>query len=188
MQRNKEFKTLKRQQFRRYYQPTRIVLGIVPADFPSGVNIITLCFSMYCSYDPPMMAFAVQEPAFSYELFRKARECVLSVPGETLAKETLFCGTHSGREVDKVTECGFELIPSSDVEVPGIRTAIANIELTIANKVQTGDHLTLIGLVKRFAVDVNSKERNLLSVGPEHEGYEVLVHKGIHRIGVVDRD
>jgi hypothetical protein len=44
----------------------------------------------------------------------------------------------------------------------------------------------IIGEVRRYAVNTANRERNLLSVGPQHNGYEVLAAKGIHRIGVVD--
>src|SRR5206468_3591431 len=49
------FTTLRRQQFRRYFQPSRVLLAVVPAPTKSGVNVITLCFNMYCSYKPSMM-------------------------------------------------------------------------------------------------------------------------------------
>lgn len=182
---NHEYHTFHRQEFRRRFQPSRIVLCILPDQSASGVNVITLCFDMYCSYKPPMMAFSVHESAYSYGLAKCARECVLSVPGESLAPAAMFCGTESGRNIDKVEACGLRLMPSETVSVPGICGAIANIELTVSQHVTTGDHLTVIGEVRRFAVATENSERCLLSIGPEQDGYEVLERNGIHRIGVV---
>lgn len=179
------FDDLRRQQFRRYYQPTRILLGLIESG-ARAVNVITLCFSMTCSYKPPLVAIAVHRRSYSYELLSAAREFVLAVPGENLAQETLFCGVESGREVDKVRECGLQLVESKTVQVPGLESAIANLELLVRSRVETGDHRTVIGEVRRYAVSTENRERNLLSVGPKHDGYQVLAAKGIHRIGVVN--
>src|SRR5437867_6824395 len=146
------FEALSRQRFRNYFQPSRLVLGVLPARSPSGVNVITLCFDMYCSYKPPMMAVAIQKGSESYSLITTAEEWVLSVPGPSLLRETLFCGVTSMREVDKVKELKLELQPSAEVKIPGLLKAIANIELRRVQCVQTGDHILAIGRVLRFAV------------------------------------
>jgi flavin reductase (DIM6/NTAB) family NADH-FMN oxidoreductase RutF len=181
---NSFFDELRRQQFRRYYQPTRILLGLVESG-TSSINVITLCFSMTCSYKPPLMAIAVHRRSYSYQLFSAAREFVLAVPGEKLAREALFCGVESGREVDKIRECALPLVDSKTVRVPGLESAIANLELLVRSTFDTGDHRTIIGEVRRYAVNTRNQERNLLSVGPQHDGYEILAAKGIHRIAVV---
>lgn len=180
-----EFASLRRQQFRQYFQPSRIVLGILPAPTKSGVNVITLCFDMYCSYKPPMMAVAIQNINASYELIQKCTEYVLAVPGPSLLKETVFCGTKSMTEVDKVEELRLQLSASEAIGVPGLTAAIANIELTKQMCVKTGDHFLCVGLVRKFGVNRQRRELPLLSIGPDASGYEVLAKEGIHRIGTV---
>jgi flavin reductase (DIM6/NTAB) family NADH-FMN oxidoreductase RutF len=184
-----QFRDFRRQQFRRYYQPTRILMGLVDSKQPeiTTTNVITLCFSMTCSYKPALMAVSIQRQNYSFDLFHAAPEFVLAVPGESLAHEALFCGIKSGRDHDKIRECGLQLSASESVRVPGLLAAIANIELRVKSRIETGDHLTVIGEVRRYAVNLANRERNLLSVGPSHSGYEVLAAKGIHRIGVVKR-
>ena len=183
-----QFTTLGRQQFRRYFQPSRIVLGILPAPTPSGVNVITLCFDMHCSYKPPKMAIAIQNIAASFDLANKAKEYVLAVPGPSLAEATVFCGVNSMHQVDKVSHLGLTLCPSETVSVPGLENAIANIELVKENCIDVGDHRIVIGRVLRFAVNRTRRELPLLSVGPDTAGYRVLSQKGIHRIAVVAAD
>lgn len=141
---------------------------------------------MTCSYKPAMIAVSVHRHSHSFDLFQTATEFVLAVPGESLAHEALFCGVKSGRDYDKVKECSLQLSTSEFVGVPGLLAAIANVELSVAGRMETGDHLTIVGEVKRYAVNASNRERNLLSVGPSHSGYEVLVAKGIHRIAVVE--
>lgn len=183
---NTVFHTHSRQSFRDYFQPSRIVLGVFRADTSSGVNVITLCFDMYCSYKPPMMAFSIQQGAFTYSLLGPGVECVLAIPGESLAPQAMICGTTSGLDCDKVAACKFTLIPSETVNVPGIAEAIANIEMRIKEVHDTGDHRTAFGEVLRFAVRESATEKCLLSVGRDTSGYRVLARSGIHRIAVVD--
>ena len=180
-----EFTNLRRQQFRQYFQPSRIVLGVIPAPTKSGVNVITLCFDMYCSYKPPMMAIAVQNVNASYKLIQNCEEFVLAVPGVSMVQEALFCGTRSMTEADKVEALGLKLCDSTSVAVPGLQSAIANIELTKETCIRTGDHMLCIGSVRRFAVNKSATDLPLLSVGPDTRGYKVLATHGIHRIATV---
>ncbi|MBA3916033.1 MAG: flavin reductase family protein [Acidobacteriales bacterium] len=181
------FHELSRQHFRRYFQPSRLLLCVLPAPTRSGFSVITVSFNMYCSYKPPMMAVAVHNINESWRLIHDTKEYVLSVPGESLAQETLECGWHSLRDVDKVDHFGLELFPSTSVGVPGLRRAIANIELVKETAIETGDHSLVVGRVLRFAVNTQSTELPLLSVGPRSAGYRVLSRRGIHRIAVVDQ-
>lgn len=180
-----EFSDLRRQQFRRYFQPSRVLLGIMPASTPSGVNIITLCFSMYCSYKPPMIAVSINDRSVSYDLIQQSSEFVLSVPGPSLVDETMYCGIESLRSVDKVQHLGLELVASERVNVPGLARAIGNVELRKCATVATGDHLLVVGEVLRFGVNVQLDELPLLSIGPYTAGYALLRKKGIHRLGTV---
>ena len=179
------FQSVSRQEFREFFQPSRIVLGVFQNDSASPVNVITLCFDMHCSYKPAMFAFAIWRGSHTFTLLDNATECVLAVPGERLAQAALLCGTKSGRDINKINACGLTLTKSEKISVPGIGECIANVEIRIVEKLKAGDHQLVIGEVLRFGVDPKNHERCLLSVGRNHEGYEVLARGGIHRIGVV---
>jgi flavin reductase (DIM6/NTAB) family NADH-FMN oxidoreductase RutF len=179
------FVSVRRQQFRRYFQPSRVVIAVLPAPMPSGVNLLAVSFDMYCSYRPVMMAIAVHRVNVSYDLVGGAAEYVLAVPGKSLAEETLQCGLQSMHSVDKVSELGIRLCDSELVATPGLADAIANIELVREQVVETGDHVLLIGKVVAFRVNQDRGEPPLLSIGPDTRGYELLARKGIHRLGVV---
>lgn len=182
------FESLTRQQFRRYFQPSRIVLGIIPAPTRSGVNIITLSFNMHCSYKPPMMAVAIHKSSATYNLIPSISEFVFAVPGEKLVDVAMFCGTSSMRDNDKVEVLGLALTRQSNFIVPGIEEAIANIELRKVTNFKTGDHMLLIGEVLRFGVNEKCNQSPLLSIGPNESGFTLLRKKGIHRLGIVKQN
>lgn len=179
------FDSVSRQQFRRFFQPSRLVVCVLPDTSDARWNLITVSFNMYCSYKPPMMAIAIQNINRSYELAQNAEQFVLAVPGERLAEDTMRFGWESSRDQDKVAASGVALISSETVAVPGLRDAIANIELVKRSVVTSGDHVILTGEVLKFGVNKSNLEQNLLSVGPDTGGYRVLSKRGIHRIAVI---
>ena len=132
-----------------------------------------------------MLAVAIQDINASYELIQKTREYVLAVPGASMAEETLFCGTVSAREFDKARELDLDLLESEHVAVPGLKKAIANIEMVKEHSIKVGDHILVVGKAVNFRVNINQRDLPLLSVGPDTRGYTVLAEKGIHRIGTV---
>lgn len=187
MTENVRFVGVSRQGFRQYFQPSRILLAVIPAPNESGVNVITLCFTMHCSYKPNMIAIAIHDINASFKLIQRAAEYVLAVPGEGMLQETLFCGLRSMKEVqDKVHAVGLDLEPSREISVPGLKRAIANVEMKKEKAIRTGDHLLVVGRAVAFRVNKTLHERPLLSIGPDTSGYVLLAHKGIHRIGVAD--
>jgi flavin reductase (DIM6/NTAB) family NADH-FMN oxidoreductase RutF len=181
------FEGVSRQEFRRWFQPSRLVMCVMPdLRTESGVNVITLSFCMHCSYKPPMMAIAIQNINESHVLIQKAEEFVLAVPGEDLAHAAMECGWESVRDVDKVKSLGLELVTSENVSVPGLHGAIANVEFAKRSLTASGDHVIAVGEVLRFGVNKAIRPRPLLSVGPDTGGYRVLEERGIHRIALVD--
>lgn len=183
-----QFAAMNRQHFRAYFQPSRVVLCVLPAPTRSGLNVITVCFTMYCSYKPPMIAIAIQDVNASYDLVQAADEYVLAVPGQSMAADAMYCGTHSANDTDKVRDLGLELMGSEHVRIPGLRKAIANVEMRKRHCLATGDHVLVSGEALKFWVRRRSQELPLLSVGPDTRGYQVLQHKGIHRLGTVATD
>ncbi|ARA75351.1 hypothetical protein B5S52_05410 [Pectobacterium brasiliense] len=174
-----------RKKFREYYQPSKIMLGIFSDPELNGFNIITLCFTTTCSYDPPMISISIEDRNHSYHLAERSQEVVLAIPGESLADETMQCGFYSGRDVDKFSICGFKKLKLPNVEIPGIAEAIANIEVKVINRIKTGDHITLFCEVLGYHLNNSRVEKNLISIGPNTLGYDLLIKKGMHRIGVV---
>lgn len=155
----------------------------MPGPVECGLNVITLCFTMYCSYKPPMLAMAVHNINASYQLIQKATEYVLAVPGTNMVNETLACGLRSARDCDKLHLTGLKTVPSEKIGVPGLAKALANVEMVKHTSVVTGDHILVVGRAVNFRVKRNSGNAlPLLSIGPNSTGYKLLAQHGIHRL------
>ncbi len=175
-----------RERLREMYQPSRIVLAVVRKDSGPAYNVLPLCFHSWCSYSPLLYCVAIQRTNYSKELFEKSQECCLAMPGENLLEVAAYCGSHSGRVVDKAKECNIQWMKSQEISTPGIQGALANMELKILEKRPVGDHLMVVSEVVSIVMS-DSSERLLLSIGPKSDGYDVLWKHGIHTIGVISK-
>ena len=137
--------------FKRKY-PEQIALA-VSVDAEGKPDIITLGWAMPTSNQPPMVAISVGHTRYSHELISKGKEYVLAFPGPELAEACLFCGTKSGREADKVAECGLTTSPARAVKPPLLGGCVANFEVKVTGEFVTGDHTIFAGEVVAAHVD-----------------------------------
>jgi flavin reductase (DIM6/NTAB) family NADH-FMN oxidoreductase RutF len=95
--------------------PTSVVLATcVSAD--GKPNIITLGMYMPVSSSPPLVAIAVSPKRYSHQLIAETGEFVVNVPTKEIVKQTILCGTVSGREHDKFVEAGLHPMQASKVK------------------------------------------------------------------------
>lgn len=179
-----QFQPVRRQQFRDYFQPSRIMIACVSNSQLTKLNFITLCFAMHAAYKPSSIAFAVEKRHFSHSMLKPGYKCVLAIPGVDLTEETLYCGTNSGRDVDKLAELKLDLLDMGSTTPPGLAMAIGNIELSITGQMDSGDHDVFLGRVEQYLINEHMRKPGLLSIGADETGYKVIARKGIHRIAV----
>ena len=149
--------------------PEQVVL-VVTIDERKKINVITLGWTMLCSHQPPLVAIAVGLTRYSHEALSRGDEFVLAFPGEDMAEEALYCGTHSGRDVDKIAETALALAEAREVSVPLLADAVANFECRITDRLKTGDHTIFVGQV--VAHRNENPPRRLFTLGPGYKmGY-----------------
>ncbi|NOY81536.1 MAG: flavin reductase family protein [Kiritimatiellaeota bacterium] len=162
-------------------RPERVVWAV--AAHGGRRSICPLGWKMNTSGSPPMMAISVAPARFTHGLIVESGEFVLAWPGEDLAEETLYCGTQSGRDVDKFAVTGLTPLPARTVGAPLVRECIANLECRLVNSMTTGDHTVFAGEIVAVWLS-EAPTRPLCSI--DHAGgYDFLLEKGGYRFGVV---
>lgn len=77
----------------------------------------------------------VRESRFTKELLEESGEFTINVPYGEFDKSILgFCGSKSGREVDKIKELKLTLEPSNVISVPGIKEFPITLECKVIYK------------------------------------------------------
>lgn len=163
-------------------RPERVVLAVSLKPGGRG-NIITLGWKMRASFQPPIFAISVARTRYSHELIAGGGEFVLAFPGKSLAGDVLYCGTHSGRKVDKFSETSLTPAKASVVRPPLIRECVANFECRLTGTLETGDHTIFAGEVVASWL-AGDPEEILLSID-DNPAYRLLARGQRHRLGVL---
>ena len=82
----------------------------------------------------PIMMVMVRNTRYTYSLIEKAADFTVSVPTGNMKKEIAFCGTKSGRDVDKFKECRLKTAASQKVGSPIIQIPGIHFECRIVYK------------------------------------------------------
>lgn len=67
----------------------------------------------------PIFMVLVRYSRYTYNLIDKSKEFTISIPiNKDLRKELAYCGTHSGRDVDKFKECNLTILDGQKISTP----------------------------------------------------------------------
>jgi flavin reductase (DIM6/NTAB) family NADH-FMN oxidoreductase RutF len=147
--------------------PEQIVIAIA-RDKNGKPNPVTIGWTMIASGQPAMLAIALTPKRYSTAAIRHSKCFTVAYPSEEMAKDTLFFGTHSGKDTDKFAETGCKYSPAEKIDSVILDDAAANFECTLENELTTGDHIIFVGKVVACHVNSEDKKR-LYTVGPDHE-------------------
>lgn len=99
------------------------------------LNVMTIGWaSIGFIWGRPMMTVLVRKSRYTFGIIEKASEFTVSVPLVDMKKELAFCGSNSGKKVDKIKKCGLELFPGEKVNTPILNIAGFHFECRIVYK------------------------------------------------------
>ncbi len=163
--------------------PERIAL-VSSVDEAGKPNLIAVGWAMCAGMEPPVIAIGLGSQSHSCANVTATGQFVFAVPGADLAADVLYCGSHSGREVDKFAATGFTATPASQVRPPLLAECLSNLECRVIATQDVGDHRTFFGEVVAAWTSERQEQRALLLVG-DGGGYETLLRNDIFRLGAV---
>ncbi|MGD2200529.1 MAG: flavin reductase family protein [Candidatus Bathyarchaeota archaeon] len=144
--------------------PTPPVVLATCIDKGGAPNIITLGMYMPISHRPPLVCIGVAPQRYSHRLIEETGEFVINSPPINIEEEMHYCGTRSGRDVDKFKETGLTPIPSLEVRPPRIEECFGHLECRVVQSITCGDHTLFVGEVVATSADAEVMEGDLLDV------------------------
>lgn len=99
------------------------------------------------------MGVGIRPHRHSYRLIEDSKEFVVNIPTTEIPGETDFCGTVSGKGVDRFSATSLTPEPAGKVRPPLIRECPVNIECTVREKIPLGVHHLFLGEIVRVHVD-----------------------------------
>ena len=135
--------------------PRQVVL--VTSSYKNKDNVITLDWHTPLSFDPMLYAIAVAKVRFSCELIKKSKVFIVNFMSTDYEKEILYCGRHSGRDLDKFKSTGLTREKAEKILCPRLREALAFLECQVIKEIETGDHILFIGKVVNYQLKKKGK-------------------------------
>ena len=101
----------------------------------NALNTMTIGWATFgFIWQKPIMMVAVRSSRHTFGIIEKADDFTVTVPAGGMSKEIAFCGTESGRDVDKIKMCKLEIISGQKVVSPIIKTPGYHYECKIVYK------------------------------------------------------
>jgi flavin reductase (DIM6/NTAB) family NADH-FMN oxidoreductase RutF len=144
-----------------YAFPMQTVL-VTCNDDTGKTNIITLAWHTPVSGKPPLYGISISPKRYSHALIEKNKEFVINFLPYSLVEAAQYCGTHSGRSIDKLSKTGLTLIPAKRTATPLIKEGYTHLECTLVKSLSIGDHTLFVGEVIAVSTDEDAFKNELL--------------------------
>jgi len=108
-------------------------------------NVMTADWVIPLSFQPSLVGISIGHTRYTNKLIKEQKDFVIAVPTIELLKEVWYAGTVSGSKVNKAEKMSVTFIPSKKVKAPSIKECQANIECSVVNEVEVGDHTLFVG-------------------------------------------
>lgn len=123
------------------------IVMVVTADEDGTPNAMPAGWCMFTSGDPTMMATSIGFERYTHNLLENSNNFVLAYPSKNQKEDVLYCGSHSGANVEKFEETDLEPVKASVVDAPLIEGSVACFECEKKGTLDTGDHTIFAGEV-----------------------------------------
>jgi flavin reductase (DIM6/NTAB) family NADH-FMN oxidoreductase RutF len=101
----------------------------------NALNTMTIGWATFgVVWRKPIMMVCVRSSRHTFRIIEAAKDFTVTVPAGDMRKETDFCGTTSGRDVDKFKMCHLETTDSREVASPIIKIPGRHYECKIIYK------------------------------------------------------
>ena len=105
-------------------------------------------------WNKPIFTTFVRTGRYTHQMLEKSGEFTVNIPVEDKATDIIrYCGTKSGRDVDKVKELGLTLVESDEVGAPGIKELPLTLECRIIYTQLQDKHAFSADVRERFYPD-----------------------------------
>ena len=136
--------------------------AVISVGMGDEANIITLAYVGKVCLKPPIIAISIQSRRHSYKLIEKHGEFVINYPTVDQLREMDYCGTRTGREVNKWDDLKLTKENASVVQVPMVKEFPWNMECKVINRLELGSHVCYFGEVVATHSDPKYVKNNAL--------------------------
>lgn len=135
-----------------YFYPFPLVL-VSCVDEAGKPNIITIGASSVCSEQPPTVGIAIGVWQYSLGLINATQDFGVNIPTAEQLWQSDYCGSASGRSMNKFEAAGFTPQPAALITSPLIQECPVSMECKLIHTAHLGHHDWLIGEIVAVHAD-----------------------------------
>jgi len=158
--------------------------AVISVGIGDEANLITLAYVGKVCLNPPIIAISIQPKRHSYKLIEKHGEFGINYPTVKQLRDMDYCGTRSGRNVNKWEELNLTKEKASIILPPLIKEFPWNTECKVIQRTELGSHVCYFGEVVAVHSDADYVKNN--NIDPEKmntfayiSGNYVALEKGV---------
>lgn len=125
---------------------------LVTSKWKDCEDVLTVSWAGIASSHPEYITIAINRKRYSYSLIKESLKFVVNIPNSDMLEKVDYCGSNSGRDVDKFQSCNFKKI-NCENEYILIEECPVNIICTVEHIYPLGSHDLFIGRVQKKYVD-----------------------------------
>jgi flavin reductase (DIM6/NTAB) family NADH-FMN oxidoreductase RutF len=130
-----------------YTTPRQVVL--VTSRHEGVDNVRPMDAHLVLSFQPSLFGIAATRLSWSAEMVRQSGVFVVNFVPSIWQDVIFYCGSVSGRNVDKVAGAGLQKEEAETVNAPRLAQSLGSLECKVRQAVEVGDHTLFIGEVTR---------------------------------------
>lgn len=126
---------------------------LVTSKYEDKINVLTIAWAGTICSDPPMVSISLRKGRHSFPIIYEAKEFVINIPSTNQAFNVDFCGVKSGKDMDKIKKCGFNLGYDAGFNTPYIKDSPVNLLCKVKDIIPLGSHHMFLAEVVKVLVD-----------------------------------
>lgn len=154
----------------------------------SQINVCTVSYLGVVNENPPLIGLSIRPTRYTARLIGKTAEFTVNLPTPELLAAIDYCGTYSGRKIDKASQLQLDVFPSRIISVPGLAKSPIIFECRLQKIIRfapkKSSHYFYIGEVVNVVRDTGYRlEQNNQLVTTNYD-YRIVAHSlgKAHRI------
>ncbi len=136
----------------RFFYPWPVVL-VSSVDADGKANVMACAASSVCSSNPPTVGIALGTMQYSLALIQETGDIGANLPSREMLWQVDFCGSNSGRNMDKFEAAGLTVQPATVIRSPLVAECPVSLECKVVHTVHLGNHDWLIGEIVAVSCD-----------------------------------
>lgn len=134
---------------------------LVTSKHDSIENVFTVSWTGIACSHPEYITISVKKNRFSYDLIKSSGVFTANIIDSDILKAADYCGTVSGRDRDKFSDCSLTKMDGIKINVPMIIECPISIECKVENIIPLGSHDLFISKVISKFINDSIDEKNL---------------------------